>query len=64
MWNSSTSGGFNTSITSPGGPAGHEKGKRRQNIVPLSVGEVLAAPEDGFMVEGMEVGMVVLVEGY
>ena len=53
---------MNTSITSPGGAGGQEeKGKRKQNIVPVSVREVLSAPEEGFMVEGMEVGMVILV---
>ena len=41
---------------SPGGSGGHEKGKKKQNCVPVMVSEVLAAPEEGFTVEGMEVG--------
>ena len=41
---------------SPGGSGGQEKGKKKQNCVPVMVSEVLAAPEEGFTVEGMEVG--------
>lgn len=52
---------MNTSITSPGGAVGQEKGKKKQNVVPVSVKEVMSAPEEGFMIEGMEVGMVILV---
>lgn len=46
---------------SPGGSAGSgEKGKKKQNVVPVMMQEVLAAPEEGFTVEGMEVGMVII----
>jgi len=47
---------------SPGGSGsgGQEKGKRKQNVVPVMVQEVLNAPEEGFTVEGMEVGMIVI----
>merc|ERR1719370_1494675 len=37
-----------------------DKGKKKQNVVPVMVEEVLNAPEEGFTVEGMEVGMVVI----
>lgn len=36
-----------------------DKGKKKQNVVPVMVSEVLAAPEEGFTVEGMEVGRTV-----
>jgi len=62
MWNSSQSGGGFMNVTSsPGGSGGSgEKGKKKQNVVPVMVQEVLTAPEEGFTVEGMEVGMVVI----
>lgn len=37
------------------------KGKRPQNIVPVMIKEVLEAPEEGFTIEGMEVGEVVVL---
>merc|ERR1719341_1380554 len=62
MWNSSQSaGGFmNDTATTPSkGSAGGGKNKK-QNIVPVMINEVLTAPGEGFTVEGMEVGMVVV----
>lgn len=55
---------MNSSVSSPsvsGGTGGDGKGKRKQNVVPVQISEVLAAPEEGFTVEGAEVGMVVVV---
>lgn len=65
MWNSSQSGGggFMNATQSPGGTgsgSGQDKGKKKQNVVPVLIQEVLSAPEEGFTVEGMEVGMVVI----
>jgi len=63
MWNSSQSGGgFMNATQSPGGSGSGsgDKGKKKQNVVPVMVEEVLNAPEEGFTVEGMEVGMVVI----
>merc|ERR1719383_1048254 len=34
------------------------KAKRAQNIVPVLIQEVLNAPEEGFSIEGTEVGLV------
>ena len=39
---------------------GDGKGKRKQNVVPVQIEELLNAPEEGFTVEGSEVGMVVI----
>jgi len=55
---------MNTSISSPsqqgsGGAGG--KAKRAQNVVPVLVEEVLKSPEEGFSIEGTEVGMVKIV---
>jgi len=45
-------------VTTPSkGSAGSGKSKK-QNIVPVMINEVLGAPEDGLVVEGMDVGMV------
>jgi len=54
---------MNSSISSPSasGGTGDSKGKRKQNVVPVQISEVISAPEEGFMVEGAEVGMVVVV---
>jgi len=55
---------MNNTVSSPsvsGGTSGEGKGKRKQNVVPVQISEVLAAPEEGFTVEGAEVGMVVVV---
>jgi len=38
-----------------------KKGKRAQNLVPIMINEVFEAPEEGFTVEGTEVGMVQIV---
>ena len=43
------------------GGTGESKGKRKQNVVPLQINEILEAPEEGFLVEGQEVGMMVIV---
>jgi len=54
---------MNNTVSSPsvsGGSGGESKGKRKQNVVPVQIGEILTAPEEGFTVEGSEVGMVVL----
>lgn len=54
---------MNSTTSSPGGTGGSgtDKGKKRQNVVPVMANQVLTAPEEGFSVEGIEVGMVVLV---
>lgn len=54
---------MNSSVSSPSasGGTGDSKGKRKQNVVPVQISEVVSAPEEGFMVEGAEVGMVVVV---
>lgn len=56
---------MNTSLSSPSGGQGSGgtggKAKRAQNVVPCLIEEVLKAPEEGFSVEGTEVGMVKLV---
>jgi len=55
---------MNNTVSSPsasGGTGDSGKGKRKQNVVPVQISEVLAAPEEGFTVEGAEVGMVVVV---
>jgi len=54
---------MNSSVSSPSasGGTGDSKGKRKQNVVPVQISEVISAPEEGFMVEGAEVGMVVVV---
>ena len=44
-----------------GGSGGENKGKRKQNVVPVQISEILQSPEEGFTVEGAEVGMVVVV---
>ena len=43
------------------GGSGEGKAKKKQNVVPVQIGEILNAPEEGFTVEGCEVGMVLLV---
>jgi len=50
---------MNTSVSSPG-PQGSSGGKpkRAQNVVPLLINDVLTAPEEGFSIEGIEVGLV------
>lgn len=54
---------MNNTVSSPSasGGTGDSKGKRKQNVVPVQISEVLSAPEEGFSVEGAEVGMVVVV---
>jgi len=55
---------MNSSVNSPsvsGGTGGESKGKRKQNVVPVEIKEILSAPEEGFTVEGQEVGMVTIV---
>ena len=42
------------------GGSGEGKAKKKQNVVPVQISEILNAPEEGFTVEGSEVGMVVL----
>jgi hypothetical protein len=39
-------------IFSASGGTGDSKGKRKQNVVPVQMSEVLAAPEEGFSVKG------------
>ena len=43
------------------GGSGEGKAKKKQNVVPVQISEILNAPEEGFTVEGCEVGMVLLV---
>jgi len=55
---------MNSTTSSPGmtgGSGGTDKGKKRQNVVPVMANQILTAPEEGFSVEGIEVGMVVIV---
>ena len=53
---------LNISVYPSGGGSGTEsKGKKKQNLVPVQISEILNAPEEGFTVEGSEVGMVVVV---
>jgi len=50
------------SMTTPGGgSSGGGQKKRAQNIVPVQVKEILESPEDGFQIEGIDVGMVIIV---
>ena len=49
------------SFSVSGGSGGESKGKRKQNVMPVQINEILNAPEEGFTVEGQEVGMVVIV---
>lgn len=54
---------MNNTVSSPsvsGGSGGENKGKRKQNVVPVQISEILTAPEEGFTIEGSEVGMVVI----
>lgn len=60
MWSSSQSGGGFMNDTQTPSKGSGDKVKKKQNVVPVMVSEVLAAPEEGFTVEGMEVGMVVI----
>lgn len=69
MWsnNQSQSGGFmSNNLASPGaqgtpgGSSGSNK-KRSQNIVPVQISEILNSAEEGFQVEGIDVGMVIIV---
>ena len=46
---------------SGGGSGTESKAKKKQNLVPVQVSEILNSPEEGFTVEGSEVGMVVVV---
>ena len=49
------------SMTTPGGgSSGGGQKKRAQNIVPVQVREILESPEEGFQIEGIEVGMVII----
>ena len=48
-------------ILSGGGSGTEGKAKKKQNLVPVQISEILNAPEEGFTVEGSEVGMVVIV---
>jgi len=55
---------MNSSVNTPsvsGGTGGESKGKRKQNVVPVEIKEILSAPEEGFTVEGQEVGIVTIV---
>jgi len=45
------------SPSAQGGSAGGKE-KRARNVVPVMIEEVLKSPEEGFMIEGSEVGMV------
>ena len=49
------------SFSVSGGSGGESKGKRKQNVMPVQINEILNAPEEGFTVEGQEVGMVIIV---
>jgi len=53
---------MNSTINSPSvnGGSGENKAKRKQNVVPVEISEVLNSAEEGFTVEGVEVGMVVV----
>ena len=52
---------YHPSLSVSGGTGGESKGKRKQNVVPVEIKEILSAPEEGFTVEGQEVGMVTIV---
>jgi len=69
MWsnNQSQSGGFMSgglaspsTQGTPGGSSGASK-KRSQNIVPVEIQEILNSTEESFQVEGIDVGMVIIV---
>ena len=47
-------------VFSVNGGSGENKAKRKQNVVPVEISEVLNSAEEGFTVEGVEVGMVVV----
>jgi len=66
MWSSSQGGGggfFNSTQSSPSaqGTGSGAKAKRAQNVVPVLINQVLTAAEEGFSIEGVEVGMVEIV---
>lgn len=71
MWSSSNTqggGGFMNgslaspgSMTTPGGSSGGAGKKRSQNIVPVQISEIINSREDNFQVEGIDVGMVIIV---
>jgi len=64
MWNSSQGGGFMSNVNnSPSTQGGNQEGraKKPQNVVPVYISEVLNAPEEGFTVEGFDVGMIQVV---
>jgi len=69
MWSNTQAGGFMSgglaspgSMTTPGGgSSGGGQKKRAQNIVPVQVREILESPEEGFQIEGIEVGMVIIL---
>ena len=52
---------LNLRFLSVSGGSGEGKAKKKQNVVPVQISEILNAPEEGFTVEGCEVGMVLLV---
>jgi len=60
MWSSQSGGGFMNNQASPAtqGAGSGGKEKRAKNVVPVMIEEVLNAPEEGFTIEGVEVGMV------
>jgi len=64
MWSSTQQGGgfMDNTMSSPSasGGTGGDKGKKKQNIVPVQITEILEAPEENFTVEGSEVGMAVV----
>jgi len=55
---------MNSSLSSPSAQGSNPSGgkaKRAQNIVPVKIEEVLNAPEEGFRIEGTEVGMICIL---
>jgi len=64
MWGSGSAtqlqGGFTNSPSASGGESGG-KARRAQNVVPVLIDHVLRGAEEGFSIEGTEVGMVKLV---
>jgi len=54
---------MNSTTSSPGGNTGSGggKAKARQNVVPVMIGQILSSTDEEFTVEGLTVGMVILV---
>jgi len=62
MWNDNE-GGFNTpsQTQTPGGSGGEKRRQRAQNLVPMSIRDILDNHDETLAVEGLEVGMVAIL---